>query len=435
MNLKNNTRMNYAILSTYVREDNDYLDEWVKYHLAIGFEHIVMYDHKSIVPVRNIWGDKVSVIRVERDSLFHPTYLTQDTLRSHPSCWLAAIDVDEYIVLFEDKDIKDLLKRYEAHGALGIPWSVYGSSGHLTQPAGGVKDSYVWRRPDEPMWVKPIINTQYCLGISDPHFGIYSRPSVNEAFEPFVGPICDSPRAFIKINHYFTKSLEEYKRKIARGTGNVNTPPRPIEWFDFINKNSTVYDDVLKDFGKPKIWENIFGWFNFHNFYTDMVGYFNDAVFVEIGCWEGRSAVFMADKIIKSGKNIKFYAIDIWADYEQEGVMWKARYEEFLKNIEPVKSHVNPIRCDSVEASKQFADKSVDFIFIDANHEYEAVKKDILAWMPKLKDGGIIAGHDYNTMGGVNKAVDELIKDFKLISNYWYYDTKGTLGYRGSRNL
>jgi hypothetical protein len=241
-------KMDYSIISTYVRDDNDYLDEWVTYHLAIGFEHIVMYDHRSIVPVQNIWGDRVTVIRIDRESLFQPTYLTQDTLTIHPAYWMAGIDVDEFIVIFEEKNINRLLEKYEAHGALGIPWSMFGSSGHLTRPADGVKNSYLWRRPDEGMWVKPIINTQYCTGINDPHYGSYSKPSVNESGEIFLGPITDSPRKIFKLNHYFTRSHEEWLRKVARGTGNINTPPRPLSWFEEINEKCTVYDDTLKDY-------------------------------------------------------------------------------------------------------------------------------------------------------------------------------------------
>src|ERR1035437_8588402 len=106
-------KMDYSIISTYVREDNDYLDEWVQYHLAIGFEHIVMYDHRSIVPVQNIWGGMVTVIRIDRESLFKPTYLTQDTLKTHPAYWMAGIDVDEFIVIFKEKNINSLLEKYE----------------------------------------------------------------------------------------------------------------------------------------------------------------------------------------------------------------------------------------------------------------------------------------------------------------------------------
>jgi hypothetical protein len=240
--------MDYSIISTYVREDNDYLDEWVRYHLAIGFEHIVMYDHRSIVPVQNIWGNRVSVIRIDRESLFVPEYLNQTTLKTHPSFWMAMIDVDEFIVLLQHKDMKELLKDYEDFGALAIPWNCFGSSGHLTKPEGRVIDNYLWRAKDELQWIKSIINTQYCTGIVDPHRGEYARSAVNEDKIPVDGPTCDSARKLIRLNHYFTRSYEEWLKKVARGTGNPNTPPRPMDWFKMVNDASTVYDDTLKDF-------------------------------------------------------------------------------------------------------------------------------------------------------------------------------------------
>jgi predicted O-methyltransferase YrrM len=69
---------------------------------------------------------------------------------------------------------------------------------------------------------------------------------------------------------------------------------------------------------------------------------------------------------------------------------------------------VTPLRADSVEASKTVADGSVDCLFIDAAHDYESVKKDITAWLPKVKKGGILAGHDWS-WHGVRTAVQELL--------------------------
>jgi predicted O-methyltransferase YrrM len=69
---------------------------------------------------------------------------------------------------------------------------------------------------------------------------------------------------------------------------------------------------------------------------------------------------------------------------------------------------------DSVEASKQFEDKSVDFVYIDGDHSYDAVKEDIIAWLPKIKINGIIGGHDYDYYSdkdkcrSVKKAVNEI---------------------------
>ena len=78
------------------------------------------------------------------------------------------------------------------------------------------------------------------------------------------------------------------------------------------------------------------------------------------------------------------------------------------------------MRMTSEEAVKHFGDHSLDFVFIDANHSYEAVRGDIRFWWPKVKPGGICAGHDYldgeiaEGTFGVKKAVDEFVQSHQL---------------------
>jgi hypothetical protein len=73
------------------------------------------------------------------------------------------------------------------------------------------------------------------------------------------------------------------------------------------------------------------------------------------------------------------------------------------------------LRLTSVEASKRFKDNSIDLIFIDADHAYESIREDIQSWLPKVKKGGIICGHDYSGQEkGVIKAVDELLGKDKI---------------------
>jgi predicted O-methyltransferase YrrM len=65
----------------------------------------------------------------------------------------------------------------------------------------------------------------------------------------------------------------------------------------------------------------------------------------------------------------------------------------------------------------------VDFVFIDADHEYDSVVKDINAWLPKIKQGGIISGHDYFNPCGVKKAVDEKFgNEVKFNGPCWYVE-------------
>lgn len=162
-------------------------------------------------------------------------------------------------------------------------------------------------------------------------------------------------------------------------------------------------------------YDTIPGWFNFQSIYDAAVNNApTTAHFVELGSWRGRSTSYLAVNIINSGKNIRLDAVDTWrgswaeAIHQQDpAVINDTLYDEFLKNIEPVKAVVNPVRMHTLEAAKQYSDNSLDFIFVDASHEYEDVKQDILAWLPKLKPGCLMAGDDY-TCPGVEQAVNEL---------------------------
>lgn len=174
-------------------------------------------------------------------------------------------------------------------------------------------------------------------------------------------------------------------------------------------------------FNQKQFGEN---WFTYANFYRDMVKQLdNNSHIVEVGSWKGKSSVFMAVEIINSGKNIKFDCVDTWLGSKDgltanhRAVLNNTLYDIFLSNIEPVKHIINPIRMTSVEASQLYQDCSLDFVFIDAGHSYASVKQDIESWLPKLKHGSILAGHDYNNgWPGVNRAVNEKFKKHNILS-------------------
>lgn len=167
-------------------------------------------------------------------------------------------------------------------------------------------------------------------------------------------------------------------------------------------------------------------WFTYAQFYHSMVQKAIDGShFVEIGSWKGRSASFMAVEIHNSNKKIKFDCVDTWKGsiehVDDLFVKEDTLYSEFLKNIEPVKHIINPIRMASLDACKNYEDNTLDFVYIDASHEYDDVKKDIINWLPKVKTGGIIAGHDINCPD-VKKAVIEVIPAAESVFQYdiWF---------------
>jgi len=156
-------------------------------------------------------------------------------------------------------------------------------------------------------------------------------------------------------------------------------------------------------------------YFTYPQLYSNIVAKFpSGSHFVELGGFKGKSTSYMAVEIINSGKNIKFDCVDLFIDCPQgAGEEIKAT---FIRNIEPVRHIVNLIIENSAKAAELYQDNSVDFVFIDADHSYEAVKKDIIAWMPKIKEGGILAGHDVY-WPDVNKAVKELLPNITIHSD------------------
>lgn len=158
------------------------------------------------------------------------------------------------------------------------------------------------------------------------------------------------------------------------------------------------------------------GWFTFPQLYSYMVDHYDSGShFVEVGSFQGASMAYLAVEVINSKKDIKLTAVDIWNRYTIDGLGLKDPssvpedfvYHLYKENIKPVEHMVESLRMGSYEASQRFADGSLDFIFIDANHVYEAVLTDLTLWYPKLKSGGHIAGHDYHNDEGVKKAVKE----------------------------
>jgi predicted O-methyltransferase YrrM len=163
-------------------------------------------------------------------------------------------------------------------------------------------------------------------------------------------------------------------------------------------------------------------WFTYKQLYTDTVRkYPSGSTFVEIGSWKGKSSAFMATEIANSQKNIDFYCVDTWegsTELKRDVYVPNNLYDIFIDNMKPLEKYYQSLRTTSLEAANLFIDNSLDFIFIDASHEYNDVKKDLQAWLPKLKQQGTLAGHDYDIelFPGVIKAVIECLPNYKVVT-------------------
>jgi predicted O-methyltransferase YrrM len=153
----------------------------------------------------------------------------------------------------------------------------------------------------------------------------------------------------------------------------------------------------------------------------DFIKYFKPTgLGLEVGVYEGEFSRFLLDNC----PDLNLILLDCWQ--EQEPDIYKdymnskneiqiQRINRTISNTINHYNRINLIKGFSDDFSKLFADNIFDFIFIDANHSYESVKKDLINWYPKVKNGGLFCGHDYfdGSIGngdvpfGVKAAVDE----------------------------
>lgn len=130
-------------------------------------------------------------------------------------------------------------------------------------------------------------------------------------------------------------------------------------------------------------------WFSAAELYAQMVAHASDGSrFVELGTDLGRSAACMGVEIIRSGKKIEFTTVDLFPDPEREA--WCRRNLAALA----AGGYARIIKGESAAVAAAFADRCLDFVFIDAAHDTASVMRDIRAWLPKLKPGGTLAGDD-----------------------------------------
>lgn len=161
-------------------------------------------------------------------------------------------------------------------------------------------------------------------------------------------------------------------------------------------------------------YEEIEGWFDFENLYRRAVERMpRDARMVEVGVYRGRSLFFLTVEALNSGKDIHIYGVDRfnWPTGAFDDIQRVRREHGLDLQITLIARH------STAAAREYFGHASLDFVFIDADHTYEAVKEDILAWRPKMKPGGIMAGHDLSNpeFPGVRKAVQECFGTYEIM--------------------
>jgi hypothetical protein len=241
------------------KNEGPYIREWIDYHIQIGVSRFYIYDNESREPLSELLSDYIrnGTVRMEQiKGVKKQLVAYQHCLDNYGSeCqWIAFIDVDEYIVPKTCTSIVDFLSAYKPYAGLGVNWLVFGSNGMLTPPSSGTQLENYTRRAlrTNPIntHIKSIVQPRYVRHVStDPHRFVFQRGKycVNENFEPIYGPLNKNCTAKIQLNHYFLRSLEEFKQKMAKGRADGGEL-RTIEQFYGLDKeaNLVVDENVLE---------------------------------------------------------------------------------------------------------------------------------------------------------------------------------------------
>ena len=150
---------------------------------------------------------------------------------------------------------------------------------------------------------------------------------------------------------------------------------------------------------------------------------------LEVGSWRGRSTSCLAANTRGPGLVV---AVDTWRGSVEHQAELKGKpvsgvWFDFMANVAPF-DNVWPVPMNSLKAAQviSMSPMRFDLIFIDASHDYESVKADIVAWLPLLAPGGILCGHDYMRWG-VKSAVRQLVPRHRLVPNTSIWSTEGVL--------
>lgn len=250
--------MNYLSMCAIVKDEDQYIPEWVMYHRLVGATHFYLYDNESRVPVSELikpfdHGD-ITVVRFPGKAMQTKAYMDAVDRAKGASFWLAVMDPDEFLIPVKDKDVIDVLKPFEVNAALCVNWQMFGSSGHMSKPPGFQIEAYLKRNVEGSevnTHVKSIVRPEFVVRAQNPHSFVYTKgmSAVNENGTPVPGAF-SSPVSVqkIKINHYFARTEPEYRVKVSKGDAG-GAGSKDMTLFNAANREATVHDSSACRFG------------------------------------------------------------------------------------------------------------------------------------------------------------------------------------------
>lgn len=262
--------MHYLSIGAMFRNENSWLDEWIRYHEAAGVEHFFLYNHDEDTTV----SDRILRPYVDKglvDNIHIADVVRQETIpqrrrmnaiyreifrnASGKTQWIAMIDLDEFILPRRCDDIRQVLEQYEEFSGLAVNWASFGTGGHLRRPPTQI-NHLLRRGPQDWEWnryVKSIVRPervnlekQYDVH----HFPCRTGITVDENRRQVKWMRHDISTETIRINHYLLRSWQDFwEVKAARPRYN-GAVPCDETYFNMYDRNEIFDDEISQRFGK-----------------------------------------------------------------------------------------------------------------------------------------------------------------------------------------
>ncbi len=211
------------------KNEADYIEEWLEFHLMQGAEHIVVYDNGSTDDTVARLSPYLAegLVTLVPWSTFQERVNNQSLAYAHALVnfggwfeWLGFLDADEFLFATVEASMPAILQELSQLPAIGVPWSMFGTDGQLTRPNAPVVASYASKAvmgrgttPEHAMNVKSIVRPEMVTAVQ----GAYMETGEWLAKSHKSG-LCEMPAGRLQLNHYYTRSAAEFERKLAKGS-------------------------------------------------------------------------------------------------------------------------------------------------------------------------------------------------------------------------
>lgn len=228
-----------------VRDENEYLPEWLEWHANHGVEHFYIYDDSRESSIFDALGEYAPMCTV-RDAKRYQYHLQfeayLDALRrfGHKTEWMAFIDTDEFLRSVDGTPITGVLDTMPDNTAAVLcPWVIYNANGQLTKTHGPVRERFTSSVPwpwikQMPNW-KSIVRPALVTSMSA-HSPIQMDDGaiLSDAYGKAVEDKYSLPADKLVVDHYYTKSYEEWLTRLPKGSCDPFSS-RKMEWFETLN--------------------------------------------------------------------------------------------------------------------------------------------------------------------------------------------------------